>query len=151
MKNHENGLSPLLLQNSYSKFDLTIKKTLSVDRFKNKSSPITPIEIVMLSRKYFSCPPKDNSTLKLILRCQILHISSSVVIAYLLHLMPVSSVTGGYNDQLHGTYSTTWINNALSQIQGQIKINQRTNGPVNAHLISWPSKAQNIQHLENLW
>ena len=24
-------------------------------------------------------------------------------------------------------------------------INQRTNGPVNAHLISWPSKAQNIQ------
>ena len=23
--------------------------------------------------------------------------------------------------------------------------NQRTNGPVNAHLISWPSKAQNIQ------
>ena len=27
--------------------------------------------------------------------------------------------------------------------------NQRTNGPVNAHLISWPSKAQNIQNLEN--
>ena len=26
--------------------------------------------------------------------------------------------------------------------------NQRTNGPVNAHLISWPSKAQN---LENIW
>ena len=25
------------------------------------------------------------------------------------------------------------------------KSNQRTNGPVNAHLISWPSKAQNIQ------
>ena len=25
---------------------------------------------------------------------------------------------------------------------------QRTNGPVNAHLISWPSKAQNIQNLE---
>ena len=23
--------------------------------------------------------------------------------------------------------------------------NQRTNGPVNAHLISWPTKAQNIQ------
>ena len=30
------------------------------------------------------------------------------------------------------------------------KINQRTNGPVNAHLISWPSKAQNIQNLENI-
>ena len=26
--------------------------------------------------------------------------------------------------------------------------NQRTNGPVNAHLISWPTKAQN---LENIW
>ena len=31
------------------------------------------------------------------------------------------------------------------------KINQRTNGPVNAHLISWPTKAQNIQNLENIW
>ena len=30
-------------------------------------------------------------------------------------------------------------------------VNQRTNGPVNAHLISWPSKAQNIQNLENIW
>ena len=29
--------------------------------------------------------------------------------------------------------------------------NQRTNGPVNAHLISWPSKAQNVQNLENIW
>ena len=29
--------------------------------------------------------------------------------------------------------------------------NQRTNGPVNAHLISWLSKAQNIQNLENIW
>ena len=27
------------------------------------------------------------------------------------------------------------------------QINQRTNGPVNAHLISWSSKAQNIQNL----
>ena len=27
-------------------------------------------------------------------------------------------------------------------------MNQRTIGPVNAHLISWPSKAQNIQNLE---
>ena len=31
------------------------------------------------------------------------------------------------------------------------KCYQRTNGPVNAHLISWPSKAQNIQNLENIW
>ena len=29
--------------------------------------------------------------------------------------------------------------------------NQRTNGPVNAHLISWPSKVQNIHNLENIW
>ena len=29
--------------------------------------------------------------------------------------------------------------------------NQMTIGPVNAHLISWPSKAQNIQNLENIW
>ena len=28
------------------------------------------------------------------------------------------------------------------------KCYQRTNGPVNAHLISWPYKAQNIQNLE---
>ena len=28
--------------------------------------------------------------------------------------------------------------------------NQRTIGPVNARLISWPSKAQNIQNLENI-
>ena len=32
-----------------------------------------------------------------------------------------------------------------------IELNQRTNGPVNAHLISWPSKAQNIQNLKNIW
>ena len=31
------------------------------------------------------------------------------------------------------------------------KNNQRTNGPVNAHLISWPRKAQNIQNLETIW
>ena len=29
--------------------------------------------------------------------------------------------------------------------------NQRTNGPVNAHWIPLPSKAQNIQNLENIW
>ena len=39
--------------------------------------------------------------------------------------------------------------------RGRKTINQgndrRTSGPVNAHLISWPSKAQNIQNLENVW
>ena len=34
---------------------------------------------------------------------------------------------------------------------GKREKNQMTNGPVNAHLISWPSKAQNIQNLENIW
>ena len=28
------------------------------------------------------------------------------------------------------------------------EIQDSTSGPVNAHLISWPSKAQNIQNLE---
>ena len=35
--------------------------------------------------------------------------------------------------------------------EGSGELNQRTNGPVNAHLISWLSKAQNIQNLENIW
>ena len=30
-------------------------------------------------------------------------------------------------------------------------VNQRTIGPVNAHLIFWPIKAQSIQNLENIW
>ena len=29
--------------------------------------------------------------------------------------------------------------------------NQRVNGPINAHLIPLPSRAQNIQNLENIW
>ena len=40
---------------------------------------------------------------------------------------------------------------ALSYLLDNIYIrfgNQRTNGPVNAHLISWPCKAQSIQNLE---
>ena len=36
----------------------------------------------------------------------------------------------------------------LSSPEGSGELNQRTNGTVNAHLISWPSKAQNIQNLE---
>ena len=38
-----------------------------------------------------------------------------------------------------------------TEIARQKTQNKRTNGPVNAHLISWPSKAQNIQNLENKW
>ena len=37
----------------------------------------------------------------------------------------------------------------INTLHSFILINQRTSGPVNAHLISWPSKAQNIQNLEN--
>ena len=36
-------------------------------------------------------------------------------------------------------------------IQANYNFNQRTNGPENAHLIYCPSKAQNIQNLENIW
>ena len=36
----------------------------------------------------------------------------------------------------------------FQNFQRAITKNQRTNGPVNAHLIPWPSKAQNIQNLE---
>ena len=40
----------------------------------------------------------------------------------------------------------------LNSVLGQSLVhNQRTNGPVNAHMISWLSKAQNIQNLENIW
>ena len=34
---------------------------------------------------------------------------------------------------------------------GFTMINEKTNGPVNAHLLSCPSKAQNIQNLKNIW
>ena len=35
-----------------------------------------------------------------------------------------------------------WLQKVAAKI-GQNR-NERTNGPVNAHLLSWPSKAQNI-------
>ena len=38
-----------------------------------------------------------------------------------------------------------------NDVESHCNVNQRTNGPVNAHLISWPSKAQSIQNLENIW
>ena len=36
----------------------------------------------------------------------------------------------------------------LTPVFGVISQDQRTSGPVNAHLMSWPSKVQNIQNLE---
>ena len=43
------------------------------------------------------------------------------------------------------------LNSTELKIYPAHKCNQRTNGPVNAHLISWPCKAQKIQNLENIW
>ena len=39
----------------------------------------------------------------------------------------------------------------MSKALAQLKKKQRTNGPIKTHLISCPSKAQNIQILENIW
>ena len=54
-KIYDNVLSPLPMQNPYSKFILAIK-TLILDRFsKNLQVLLRQIEIQMLSRKYFPC------------------------------------------------------------------------------------------------
>ena len=45
----------------------------------------------------------------------------------------------------------TRVTNDSKTLIDHIYTNQRTNGPVNAHLISWPSKAQYIHNLENIW
>ena len=44
-----------------------------------------------------------------------------------------------------------YINSQKNDTQRIPPLNQGTSGPVNAHLISWPSKAQNIQNLQNMW
>ena len=44
-----------------------------------------------------------------------------------------------------------WYCKRSPDIWAYCKYNQRTIGPVNAHLIFWPSKAQSIQNLENIW
>ena len=46
------------------------------------------------------------------------------------------------------TLNSTFCSNTNDSMKEKY---QRTNGPVNAHLISWPSKAQDIQNLENIW
>ena len=38
-----------------------------------------------------------------------------------------------------------FILKVIRNAQGVTQSNQRTNGPVNAHMISWPTKAENIQ------
>ena len=47
-----------------------------------------------------------------------------------------------------GIFARPWGKNERLQ---ELFKNQRTSGPVNAHLISWPSKAQDMQNLENIW
>ena len=64
-------------------------------------------------------------------------------------------IAGDYtNSNLSPASDYTNINRSMDEGFTTInhpKLNQRTNGPVNAHLISWPSKAQNKQNLENIW
>ena len=72
-KMYGHGLSTLLMQNPYSKFILAIK-TLIFDRFSNiLLILLRQIEIQMLNRKYFPCPPAvKNSRQKFIIRGQFL-------------------------------------------------------------------------------
>ena len=58
-------------------------------------------------------------------------------------------ISGGHV-QVHHICLKKYLSSSR-QFLDKIFVNQRTNGPVNAHLISWPTKAQNIQHLENIW
>ena len=44
---------------------------------------------------------------------------------------------------------TSWLTLSGDIRQKLTFKDQRTSGPVNANLISWPSKAQNIQNLES--
>ena len=46
---------------------------------------------------------------------------------------------------------THYFNDESCNANVGIVINQRTNDPLNAHLICWPSKAQDIQSMENIW
>ena len=43
------------------------------------------------------------------------------------------------------------VDQDLNEMNALKDLNQRTIGPVNAHLISLPSKAQNINNQENIW
>ena len=51
---------------------------------------------------------------------------------------------------LFGIVYSYKYNSLITQVKPVTPSNQRTNGPVNAQLISCSSKAQNIQNLENL-
>ena len=69
-------------------------------------------------------------------------------------MMPKSDLQERLVNPIHKLMIDSYYLNALFKsdlLQERWKKNQRTNGPVNAHLISWPSKAQNKQNLENIW
>ena len=48
-------------------------------------------------------------------------------------------------------YSYIFIKSICLRSLAAIVLVQRANGHVNTHLISWPSKTQNIQNLENIY
>ena len=59
-----------------------------------------------------------------------------------------------YNESVQAVCSIIWAmqkHKRYSINNYEPKYDQRTYGPVNAHQISWPSKAQNIQNLKNIW
>ena len=63
MKIHDHGLSPLLMQNSYSKLNMAIK-TLSADRIsKNFAGPIILL-LGQIKIKIFSPHPTDKNCLQ---------------------------------------------------------------------------------------
>ena len=67
----------------------------------------------------------------------------------------LAGVSGGFPGVLpfRPTYRLARLDMSEIILQGTLNCikNQRTNGFVNADLISWPSEAQNIQNLENIW
>ena len=56
-----------------------------------------------------------------------------------------------YISKFIGQYIYSIYRNQSNLSYKKYSKNQRTNGPVNAHLISWPSKAQKIQNLDYIW
>ena len=60
--------------------------------------------------------------------------------------LPIVSGTVGRKALGRDCTNNNELHRSLKSKQ-DLKINQRTNGRVNAHLISLPSKAQNIQNL----
>ena len=64
--------------------------------------------------------------------------------------MTVKQKFGSSDDVYSFEHGLKWLS-FLNSKKTPGNENQRTNGPVKAHLISWPSKAQNIQNLENIW